>query len=330
MRPRAILKHHSNSYPFEERSLDLTGLVKVGRAVAKCKPQCDNAIFDCKVLSRNHAVIWFEDGKVSQQPRGACQPDRRQSRPPPSIWQPLTQSRLDFRHPNVQFFIKDTCSSNGTFINNNRLSPANEDSPGKEIHSNDIIQFGVEVVDTTSKITHGCIILRIKLFYPNGSEASRTATMFNIPTHNLLPPYYSYTQMFEREQRIYQKLSTIEDVLAEAHFLADVTLNAKKQEEELVQRIEELQNICDAKIGQVKQLEIELQGYQESSERDSKTIRSLEHMVKARDIEMEHLQRKLDRMIKHDRRLTTTLFLLLLIVLVVGGFDMIVMLARLI
>lgn len=65
MRPRAILKHHSNSYPFEERSLDLTNLVKVGRAVAKCKPHGDNAIFDCKVLSRNHAAIWFDNGKVS-------------------------------------------------------------------------------------------------------------------------------------------------------------------------------------------------------------------------------------------------------------------------
>lgn len=65
MRPRAVLKQHSNSYPFEERSLDLTGNVKVGRAVAKSKPQSDNAIFDCKVLSRNHAVIWFDNGKVS-------------------------------------------------------------------------------------------------------------------------------------------------------------------------------------------------------------------------------------------------------------------------
>lgn len=65
MKPKAVLKHHSNSFPFEERSLDLSGQVKVGRAVAKCKPAEDNAIFDCKVLSRNHAVIWFENGRVS-------------------------------------------------------------------------------------------------------------------------------------------------------------------------------------------------------------------------------------------------------------------------
>lgn len=298
MRPRAILKHHSNSYPFEERTLDLTGMVKVGRAVAKCKPQGDNAIFDCKVLSRNHAVIWFENGK---------------------------------------FFIKDTCSSNGTFINNNRLSPANEDSPGKEIHSNDIIQFGVEVVDSTSKITHGCIILRIKLFYPNGSEASRTATMFNIPTANMLPPYYSYTQMMEREQLIYQKLSSIEEVLEEAHLLADMTLHAKKEEEQLIKQIEELQKKCDEKTKYAQKLDIELQiskdylnGLESQHDEDSKMIRSLEVRCKEKDIEVEHLQKRLDRMITKDHRLMTTLFLLLCIVLIVGGFDMIVMFTRLI
>lgn len=298
MRPRAILKHHSNSYPFEERTLDLTGMVKVGRAVAKCKPQGDNAIFDCKVLSRNHAVIWFENGK---------------------------------------FFIKDTCSSNGTFINNNRLSPANEDSPGKEIHSNDIIQFGVEVVDSTSKITHGCIILRIKLFYPNGSEASRTATMFNIPTANMLPPYYSYTQMMEREQLIYQKLSSIEEVLEEAHLLADITLHAKKEEEQLIKQVEELQKNCDEKTKYAQKLDIELQiskdylnGIELQRDEDSKMIRSLEVRCKEKDVELEHLQKRLDRMVTKDHRLMTTLFLLLCIVLIVGGFDMIVMFMRLI
>ena len=273
-------------------------MVKVGRAVAKCKPQGDNAIFDCKVLSRNHAVIWFENGK---------------------------------------FFIKDTCSSNGTFINNTRLSPANEDSPGKEIYTNDIIQFGVEVVDSTSKITHGCIILRIKLFYPNGSEASRTATMFNIPTANMLPPYYSYTQMLEREQQIYQKLSSIEEVLEEAHLLVDMKIHAKKEEERLVKQIEELQSDCDDKTNYAQKLDQEIETLKANLEKkesrnrdDSKMIRSLEIRVKQKELEVEHLQKQLDRIIRQDHRLVTTLFLLLLIVLVVGGFDMIVMFLRLI
>lgn len=272
----------------------MTNMVKVGRAVAKSKPQDDNAIFDCKVLSRNHAVIWFENGK---------------------------------------FFIKDTCSSNGTFINNNRLSPANENSPGKEIHSNDIIQFGVEVVDSTNKITHGCIILRIKLFYPNGSEASRAATMFNIPTANMLPPYYSYTQMMEREQRIYQKLNEIEDALAEAHPLADMLVYAKKSEEQLVKQIDELQTTCDEKTKHAQKLQIEFDKLkdkivelEECHEKEERTLRS---QMKEKEIEIVNLQHQLDRIIKQDHRLMTTSLVLLLIVLVIGGFDMIVMFMRL-
>lgn len=299
MRPRAILKHHSNSYPFEERNLDLTGMVKVGRAMAKCKPQNDNAIFDCKVLSRNHAVIWFENGK---------------------------------------FFIKDTCSSNGTFINNNRLSPANEDSAGKEIHSNDIIQFGVEVVDSTNKITHGCIILRIKLFYPNGSEASRTTTMFNIPTANMLPPYYSYTQMLEREQRIYQKLNEIEDVLADAHPVADMLVEARQTQEELLKQLDELQTQCDDKNFQLDNLNNELDTLRldydnrlhEQEQRHLEERRQWSSDCQEKDIEIGSLQKQFDRMIKQDHRLMTTSLILLLIVLVMGGFDMIVMFMRLI
>lgn len=298
MKPRAILKPHSNSYPFDERTLDLTGMVKVGRAVAKCKPLGDNAIFDCKVLSRNHAVIWFENGK---------------------------------------FLIKDTCSSNGTFINNNRLSPANEDSQHEEIHSNDIIQFGVEVVDNSSKITHGCIILKIKLFYPNGSEASKAATMFNIPTANMLPPYYSYTQMMEREQQVYKKLGSIEELLEEAHLLADLTLNAKKQEQQLVKQIEELQSNCDEKSKYAQKLNFELkllrdnlENLESKNNEDLNLIRSLELRCKEREIELEHLQKRLDKMVTRDHRLMATLFLLLCVVLMVGGFDMIVMFMRLI
>ena len=62
--PRAVLSCCSNSHPFEERSLDVSSPVKIGRAVARCKPTATNTIFDCKVLSRNHALLWFEDNKV--------------------------------------------------------------------------------------------------------------------------------------------------------------------------------------------------------------------------------------------------------------------------
>jgi hypothetical protein len=49
---------------YEERKISLGRPCKIGRAVAKIRPEPNNAIFDCKVLSRNHALIWEENGKV--------------------------------------------------------------------------------------------------------------------------------------------------------------------------------------------------------------------------------------------------------------------------
>lgn len=60
----AILTSRPNSHPFDERKILLTEASKVGRSVAKSRPAQNNCIFDCKVLSRNHAIIWFENDKV--------------------------------------------------------------------------------------------------------------------------------------------------------------------------------------------------------------------------------------------------------------------------
>lgn len=291
MKPRALLKHHSNSYPFDNRSLDLSERVKVGRAVAKCKPQNDNAIFDCKVLSRNHAMIWFEDGK---------------------------------------FFIRDTSSSNGTFINKSRISPANETSDAVEIHSNDIIQFGVEVIDNSTKVIHCCIMIKIKLFYPNGSEASNVANMFMIPTVNMLPPYYSYSQMIEKEKIVFEKLNTIESILEEAHLLADMTLNVRKENEILIAQLNELKVTSDEKTiltdrlrNECNRLEDRIYELEDDSRNDKKLISELNERIKDKEKEIERLQRQLDKTIRQDHRLVTTLFLLFIIMLIIGGFDMI-------
>ena len=45
--------------------MTLESAIKVGRSVARVKPALNNAIFDCKVLSRNHALFWYKDGKVN-------------------------------------------------------------------------------------------------------------------------------------------------------------------------------------------------------------------------------------------------------------------------
>ncbi|KAA8593284.1 hypothetical protein FQN60_009400, partial [Etheostoma spectabile] len=73
----------------------------------------------------------------------------------------------------LNFYLQDTKSSNGTFINSQRLSRGSEESPPCEVLSGDIIQFGVDVTENTRKVTHGCIVSTIKLFLPDGMEARR-------------------------------------------------------------------------------------------------------------------------------------------------------------
>lgn len=63
--PCCIFTSKPNSHPFQERRIPLDEQVKIGRAVARLKALSDNAIFDCKVLSRQHAKLWYENGKVS-------------------------------------------------------------------------------------------------------------------------------------------------------------------------------------------------------------------------------------------------------------------------
>lgn len=112
----AIFTCRPNSHPFQERHVYLDEPIKIGRSVARCRPAQNNATFDCKVLSRNHALVWFD-------------------------------------HKTSKFYLQDTKSSNGTFINSQRLSRGSEESPPCEILSGDIIQFGVDVTENTRK---GC------------------------------------------------------------------------------------------------------------------------------------------------------------------------------
>nr|XP_027195677.1 sarcolemmal membrane-associated protein-like [Dermatophagoides pteronyssinus] len=121
-----------NSCHFIERRISLAKQAKVGRSIGKTLASLNNAVFDCKVLSRNHAVLWYEEGK---------------------------------------FYLKDTCSSNGTFVNGQRLSATNERSLPQVIYSGDCIQFGVEV--TEKKNVHSCVIATVRLFHPDGTEATK-------------------------------------------------------------------------------------------------------------------------------------------------------------
>jgi len=83
--------------------------VKIGRQVnSKTAPSLGNGYFDSKVLSRNHAEIWYDGGKI---------------------------------------YIKDTKSSNGTFVNQKRLSEENQESAPHELGYGDIVEFGIDIMN---------------------------------------------------------------------------------------------------------------------------------------------------------------------------------------
>ncbi|KAJ9122277.1 hypothetical protein QFC22_001697 [Naganishia vaughanmartiniae] len=87
--------------------------VKIGRQTnAKTQPGERNGYFDSKVLSRMHAEIWEHDGKM---------------------------------------FIKDVKSSNGTFINGDRLSAEGLESEPFELKSEDMVEFGIDIISEDNK-----------------------------------------------------------------------------------------------------------------------------------------------------------------------------------
>uniref|UniRef100_A0A8C8RUP6 Sarcolemmal membrane-associated protein n=1 Tax=Pelusios castaneus TaxID=367368 RepID=A0A8C8RUP6_9SAUR len=221
----AIFTCRPNSHPFQERHVYLDDPVKIGRSVARCRPAQNNATFDCKVLSRNHALVWFD-------------------------------------HKTGKFYLQDTKSSNGTFINSQRLSRGSEESPPCEILSGDIIQFGVDVTENTRKVTHGCIVSTIKLFLPDGMEARLRSDVIHAPLPSPVdkvaantPSMYSqelfqlsqYLQeALHREQMLEQKLATLQRLLAVTQEASDTSWQALIDEDRLLSRLEVMGNQLQA------------------------------------------------------------------------------------
>uniref|UniRef100_A0AAZ3RRH6 Sarcolemmal membrane-associated protein n=1 Tax=Oncorhynchus tshawytscha TaxID=74940 RepID=A0AAZ3RRH6_ONCTS len=217
----AFFSCRPNSHPFQERHVYLEEPVKIGRSVARCRPAQNNATFDCKVLSRNHALVWFD-------------------------------------HKTGKFYLQDTKSSNGTFINSQRLSRGSEESPPCEVLSGDFIQFGVDVTENTRKVTHGCVVSTIKLFLPDGMEARRRSDVIQAPlplpvdkvaantpimySQELFQLSQYLQEALHREQMLEQKLATLQCLLATTQEASESSWQALIDEDRLLSRLEVMGN----------------------------------------------------------------------------------------
>jgi len=102
-------------------------VLRIGRQTnGKTVPTPHNGYFDSKVLSRQHAEIWADrTGK---------------------IW------------------IRDVKSSNGTFVNGQRLSQENKDSDPHELKEHDMLELGIDIVSEDQKtVVHHKVSARVEL-----------------------------------------------------------------------------------------------------------------------------------------------------------------------
>lgn len=128
---------HRGSCPFaiQERKVPNGEVIKVKRFVDKAPPEQSALSFRSKVVSRQHAEIWSEGSN---------------------------------------FYIKDTKSSSGTFVNNVRISPAGLESKPVMLRDGDIVQLGVDYQGRTEDVFK-CVRMRVEL---NRSPLSRTNNEF--------------------------------------------------------------------------------------------------------------------------------------------------------
>lgn len=205
--PIMILTCQHDSHYFEERTIVVNDIIKVGRAVARSKAAPNNAIFDCKVLSRNHAVIWYS---------------------------------------NEEFWLRDTNSSNGTFVNNTRVTKRGDsDHCDRQIFSGDVVRFGVDVVEHDT--THGCIIATVTLVLPSGLEAkpklghpsdALTTGLVSINNEQMFQISCFINDAIFREEALDKKLEVLRKALRQATVASELGWQAMLNQEKLLQKFD--------------------------------------------------------------------------------------------
>jgi len=289
--PRASLLCRPNSHPFQDRMLSLDSPVKVGRSVARARPIQTNAIFDCKVLSRNHALLWYENGK---------------------------------------FYLQDTKSSNGTFVNNQRLSKGSEESPPREVCSGDILQFGVDVMENSRKVTHGCIIATLKLYLPDGKEAKASPSIVNsspgaaIPAQDLYQLNQYIQEALAREQFLESKLLSLQRLIGDTEVASSQGWRALMDEDRLLTRVEILESqlttygkaMTEDKLREeTKRLMSDKESYQTAAKENlkrlvdekleaSKRLKEVETSLSNLEEEYSSLTQLYDKVVEENKRLS--------------------------
>ncbi|KAF9350873.1 hypothetical protein BGX34_000949 [Mortierella sp. NVP85] len=138
--PILVLEPVNNTFAIKSLELAENTRIKIGRQTSVATaPNPTNGYFDSKVLSRVHAEVWSEGGKV---------------------------------------FIRDLKSSNGTFLNGRRLCPENVESEPFALNQNDQLEFGIDIMDENGALLHekvACKIYISRMPYPSPGGSPKEA-----------------------------------------------------------------------------------------------------------------------------------------------------------
>ncbi|KAF7305586.1 Monocarboxylate transporter [Mycena chlorophos] len=135
-----LLPLDNSFFPPKRIQLVPGAIVRIGRQLnAKSLPSADNGVFESRVLSRQHAEVWFE-------PAGSAEGDE--------------QADNAAGKGRGRVMIRDVKSSNGTFVNGERLSPENVESGAFEVRSDDILEFGIDILGEEGQVIHRKVAAR--------------------------------------------------------------------------------------------------------------------------------------------------------------------------
>ncbi|KAK2167269.1 hypothetical protein LSH36_30g03031 [Paralvinella palmiformis] len=146
-------------------------------------------------------------------------------------------------YQSFQFYLQDTKSSNGTFVNSQRLSKGSEESVPRQLYSGDIIQFGVDVMENSRRAT-------VQLYHPDGREATNdhsspfltSGGAFGAQSQELFQIAQYLQEALHREQMLENKLATLQRLVQQTQEASDSGWQALIDEDRLLSRLEVLEN----------------------------------------------------------------------------------------
>ena len=205
----AIFTVDSKSHPAADRYLVLDDPMRIGRAICLTMPSNQNLVFNCKVMSRNHALLWYDKGSF--------------------FLKVIELTRFLIKFSMRMFILQDLESSNGTFVNNVKLVSL----VPHVIQSGDIIQFGINVTDNSNM--HDCIVGTFKLFPPEYQVDFTNVGMKNaqISMDQLHSLNLCIQEALQREFELENKMAKVHEFLEKAEAMTDMYWNNFIKEDKL-------------------------------------------------------------------------------------------------